>query len=93
MPSGGFERQGHNKETLSAKQYGIECKCMEECKAKNGIRIPIKTDRRIFTPIDRSSYKWERCYKERTAVERVNSRLDESFRFEKHSHQRENNWK
>ena len=57
---------------------------MEECKAKNGIRIPIKTDRRIFTPIDRSSYKWERYYKKRTAVERVNSRLDESFGFEKH---------
>jgi len=51
---------------------------------KKWIRIPIKTDRRIFTPIDRSSYKWERYYKKRTAVERVNSRLDESFGFEKH---------
>lgn len=53
-------------------------------KVKSGIRIPLKTDRRIFTPIDRSSYKWEKYYNKRTAVERVNSRLDESFGFEKH---------
>jgi len=85
MPSGGFEGDRDTiKKLCPAKQYGIECKCMEECKARNGIRIPIKTDRRIFTPIDRSSYKWERYYKKRTAVERVNSRLDESFGFEKH---------
>jgi hypothetical protein len=41
-------------------------------------------DRRIFTPIARSSYAWEREYKKRTAVERVNSRFDVSFGFEKH---------
>jgi hypothetical protein len=32
----------------------------------------------------RSSYKWETTYKKRTAVERVNARLDEAFGFEKH---------
>jgi len=85
MPSGGFERDRDTiRKLCPAKQYGIECKCMDKCKAKNGIRIPIKIDRRIFTPIDRSSYKWEKYYKKRTAVERVNSRLDESFGFEKH---------
>nr|WP_272437543.1 hypothetical protein [Terrihalobacillus insolitus] len=42
-------------------------------------------DRRIFTPIDRSSYKWEKEYDKRTAVERVNSRLDVSFGFELHT--------
>ena len=39
----------------------------------------------MFTPLARSSLKWERCYDKRTAVERVNSRLDESFGFEKHT--------
>ena len=34
--------------------------------------------------IARSSYKWARIYKSRTAVERVNSRLDGSFMFEHH---------
>jgi len=41
-------------------------------------------DRRIFTPVGRSSYKWKNEYKHRTAVERVNSRIDTSFGFEKH---------
>ena len=39
---------------------------------------------RVFTPLARSSYAWEREYKKRTAVERVNSRLDVSFGFEEH---------
>ena len=30
------------------------------------------------------SYKWKSIYKKRTAVERVNSRLDVSFGFEQH---------
>lgn len=66
--------------------YGIECEGMNECygKGKRIVRIPLKTDRRIFTPIARSSYRWERAYKSRTAVERVNSRLDGSFGFERH---------
>jgi len=38
----------------------------------------------VFTPLARSSYKWKTVYKKRSSVERVNSRLDESFGFEKH---------
>jgi len=41
-------------------------------------------DQRIFTPLARSSYRWKAAYKKRTAVERVNVRLDESFGFKKH---------
>jgi hypothetical protein len=41
-------------------------------------------DRRIFTPVARSSYKWKMLYNKRSSVERVNSRLDVSFGFEKH---------
>ena len=57
---------------------------MDNCQVKQGIRIDIDLDRRIFTPIDRASYKWKKKYNKRTSVERVNSRLDETFGFEKH---------
>jgi len=85
MCVGGFEKdRGTLKKLCPAKQYGICCQSMETCKVKQGIRIPLETDRRIFTPIDRASYKWEKNYAKRTSVERVNSRLDVSFGFEKH---------
>ncbi|NLC44636.1 MAG: transposase [Clostridiales bacterium] len=88
MCVGGFEKDrkihGTLKKLCPAKHYGIECKYIDKCQVKQGIRIDIDIDRRIFTPIDRTSYKWERTYNKRTAVERVNSRLDESFGFEKH---------
>ena len=38
----------------------------------------------MFTPLARSSYRWASIYKMRTAVERVNSRIDNVFGFEKH---------
>jgi hypothetical protein len=57
---------------------------MEKCPVNHSIRISMEEDRRIFTPIDRASYKWEKYFDKRTAVERVNSRLDVSFGFEKH---------
>lgn len=41
-------------------------------------------DRRVFTPVARSSYKWKDIYNKRTAAERVNSRLDVSYGFEQH---------
>jgi hypothetical protein len=67
--------------------YGIECKGYAECsrgtKGKT-VRIPLETDRRIFVPIARSSYKWQNIYDGRTAAERVNSRIDLSFGFEHH---------
>jgi len=49
------------------------------------VRIPLEEDRRVFTPLARSSLKWDRLYDKRTSVERVNSRLDTSFGFEKHT--------
>lgn len=85
MCNGGFEKDRNTlKKICPAKQYGFKCKCIDKCPAAKGIRIPLEENRRIFTPIDRSSYKWKRMYNKRTSVERVNSRLDESFGFEKH---------
>lgn len=47
--------------------------------------MKLDTDRRYFVPLPRSTRKWTRLYAERTAVERVNSRLDVSFGFERHT--------
>lgn len=86
MPNGGFEKDRHTlKKRCPAQQYGLTCAGQDQCPVRQGIRIPLKEDRRIFTPIDRASYKWEKEYKKRTAVERVNSRLDVSFGFENHT--------
>ena len=46
--------------------------------------IELEVDRRVFTPLARSSYAWGKAYRKRTSVERVNSRLDVSFGFEEH---------
>ena len=85
MAYGGFEK-GRNtlKYRCPAEHYGLKCKGKEHCPVTGSIRVSIFEDRRIFTPLPRSSYKWRDCYKKRTAVERVNSRLDVSFGFEQH---------
>jgi hypothetical protein len=62
--------------------YGCNCREKDNCPYAKIIRVPLSLDGRIFTQIDRTSYKWKRLYKSRTAVERVNSRLDISFGFE-----------
>jgi hypothetical protein len=85
MAFGGFEK---DRETLKyrcpAKHYGVSCQGAAHCPVLGAVRIPLSEDRRIFTPLARSSYAWARAYKKRTAVERVNSRLDVSFGFEHH---------
>jgi hypothetical protein len=62
--------------------YGAVCSESETCTLCKNIRVSLSVDERIFTQVDRNSYKWKRLYKARTAVERVNSRLDVSFGFE-----------
>jgi len=85
MAFGGFEQA---RETLKyrcpAKHYGLECAGCANCPVGKAIRIPLEEDRRIFTPTARSSYVWKKLYNKRSAVERVNSRLDVSFGFEHH---------
>jgi len=85
MAFGGFEA---DRETLKYRcpmqQYDIECKGCKRCPVNGAVRIKLEENRRIFTPLARSSYRWKDLYKKRTAVERVNSRLDVSFGFEQH---------
>jgi len=86
MAYGGFEKDRMAlKYICPVRAYGLTCSGADQCgHAKKSERISLEIDRRIFTPVARSSYAWERDYKGRTAVERVNSRLDVSFGFEKH---------
>jgi hypothetical protein len=85
MAYGGFEA---DRETLKYRcprtQHGVACRGWKRCRVKGAVRIPLAEDRRIFTPMARSSYVWQDTYAKRTSVERVNSRLDVSFGFERH---------
>jgi len=85
MAFGGFEAaRGTLKYRCPARHYGLTCRGQERCAVRGAVRIRLKEDRRVFTPAVRSSYKWRRLYAKRSAVERVNSRLDVSFGFERH---------
>ena len=76
-----------------AAEYGLNCEGWKKCHSDSGcktngygrvIRVPLEFDRRIFTPTPRCSVSWKRAYKCRNALERINSRIDNSFGFEKH---------
>lgn len=86
MAYGGFEKDRNTlKERCPAEHYDFECKGKEKCPVAGSTRISLEVDRRVFTPIARQSYKWNRIYNARTSVERVNSRLDVSYGFENHT--------
>lgn len=75
-----------------AAAFGFECKGRERCESfadvgafGRTVRVPLDTDRRVFAPIARSTPQWDKAYDRRTAVERVNSRLDNVLGFEKHT--------
>jgi hypothetical protein len=76
---------GHEpeRETLKyrcpAKHEGWECPMSATCNAGKSygktVRVPQATDPRRFPALPRATKKFERLYKGRTAVERVNARL------------------
>lgn len=86
MAYGGFEKdRGTLKYRCPAEHYGYECVGKDRCSVGKAVRVGIEQERRVFTPLPRHSLKWKRLYDMRTAVERVNSRLDVSFGFENHA--------
>lgn len=87
MSNGGFEkdRGDAEKRMCSKGPYGITCQGREQYPVAGEVRVALAVDRRIFTPIARESSKWAKEYRYRTAEERVNSRLDVSFGFERHT--------
>ncbi len=72
--------KGYDKSTDSLR-YGFKPQKHD----KRIFRIKCEEDRRIFTPVARSSHKWKRMYKKRTGVERINGRIDRDYKFEKHT--------
>ena len=91
----GFEAdRGTLKYRCPAAVHGLDCAGRAACEAIGGcrtkgygriVRVPLDRDRRIFTPMPRSSVTWQRRYRSRSALERINSRLDQSFGFEHHT--------
>ena len=83
MSYGGFERDRTTlKYRCPARALGAECKGMQSCPVGTAVRIPLSEDRRVFTPVAPSSYVWKDHYDQRSAVERVNSRLAGPFGFD-----------
>lgn len=72
--------KGYDRSTDSLR-YGFK----PQKNDKRIFRISCNEDRRIFTPVARNSYKWKRIYKKRSAVERMNGRIDRDYKFERHS--------
>ena len=86
MAYGGFEQDRMTlKYRCPARHYGYPCEGEDSCPVGKAVRISLEENRRVFTPLARSSLKWDRLYDKRTSVERVNSRLDVSFGFENHT--------
>lgn len=75
---------GNEIEYLPMKYLGYD-------KVKNTLRynyegrvynIDISYDTRVFTPVARSSKKWQKIYNKRTALERINGRMDRDLNLE-----------
>jgi hypothetical protein len=87
----GFEAgRGCLKYRCPAAAYRVACTQRDMCQGCHNaygrvVRVPLDVDRRLFTPLARDSKAWRREYKKRTSVERVNSRIDGSFGFERHT--------
>jgi hypothetical protein len=86
MAHAGFEASRQTlKYRCPALHYGIECASLGSCAVGAAVRIKLSEAPRIFTPVARDSYKWQRLYNKRSSVERLFSRLDGSYGFEQHT--------
>jgi hypothetical protein len=66
------------------KGYDCQKNCLRYTHDGKMYKIKISYDERVFLPVARDSLKFARIYKGRTAVERLNGRLDRDFMFEDH---------
>jgi len=65
--------------------YDKNKRCLRYSYNKKKYKIYISYDERIFLPIARDSEKFRKLYNGRTAVERLNGRIDRDYMFEKHT--------
>ena len=85
---------GTLKYRCPAAAFGFDCAGRDACHRAGGVqpgeygrivRINLDShDRRIFTPTPWGSPSWRRGYNRRSAMERINSRIDQGFGFETH---------
>ena len=85
---------GTLKYRCPAAAFGFDCAGRDACHRAGGVqpgeygrivRIDLDShDRRIFTPTPWGSPSWRRGYNRRSAMERINSRIDQGFGFETH---------
>ena len=91
----GFESDRNTlKYRCPAAAYDLHCRGREACLARSGSKagsygriVRVKLDevnRRIFTPTPWGSPSWKRGYNRRSALERINARLDRVYGFEVH---------
>lgn len=64
--------------------YDDQKKCLRYSHKGKIYKLYISYDERVFLPVARDSLKFARLYKGRTAVERLNGRLDRDYMFEDH---------
>jgi len=64
--------------------YDCQKKCLRYSHKGKIHKIYVSYDERVFLPVARDSAKFARLYKGRTAVERLNGRLDRDYMFEDH---------
>lgn len=87
----GFEAdRGTLEYRCPAVAFDFECRGRDQCMGAQTqygriVRVNIADDRHMFTPIPRDSDAWQTAYDRRSAVERVNSRLDHLLGFEHHN--------
>jgi hypothetical protein len=91
----GFEADRNTlKYRCPAAAYGLDCQGQAQCHQAGGVNpggygriVRIKLDehdRRIFVPTPHGSPSWQRGYNRRSALERINNRIDRHFGFEQH---------
>ena len=64
--------------------YDKQKKCLRYSHKGKIYKIYISYDERVFLPIARDSLKFSKLYNGRTAVERLNGRIDRDYMFEDH---------
>lgn len=59
----GFEESRNTlKFRCAANHYGYRCAIYDTCPLRKGLRVPLKADNQVFTPLPRFSYRWEKLY-------------------------------
>jgi hypothetical protein len=84
-----YEKDAEGKPTVVYEKmkyegYDKKKKCLRYSYKGKIHKIYISCDERVFLPIARDSEKFKKLYKGRTAVERLNGRLDRDYMFEGH---------